>query len=80
MVRHLWVYFLQAKQHAGDYATAFISGIFGSGLYARIMGINWLNLFNSVAHAAGTIALAIITGAAGILGKHWAEKLLKRKK
>ncbi len=67
-------------KHPIDDIVAFFSGVTGAWVYSAILGIHWSDILTSAGQLLWMIVVAMITGGAGVLGKHWMTKLLKRKK
>ncbi|MEO0312291.1 MAG: hypothetical protein RIQ89_1948 [Bacteroidota bacterium] len=67
-------------KYTWDTMTAFICGTIGGGAYTQLAKINWDTIMSNGADLLWMAFVALVSGGAGVLGKHLVAKYLKRKK
>jgi hypothetical protein len=70
----------QTMKHPVDNIIGFFSGIAGGGAYAMFANITWRSILDNAGQLMWMAFVALVSGGAGVIGKHLADKYLKRKK
>lgn len=67
-------------EQKNDTLVGIISGILGGSIYANFADITWQTVWANAGHVLWLGFIALFSGTMGVIGKHWAQKYLKRKK